>query len=144
MTWLEDDPPTEIVSAAAPIEKVSAAIERLEGHSQIRAIEDQLHMQALEIHLHANAFREIDPMIQEPPAEWIAELGEKKAWQKFRAARAAWLPAKEAPVAFALAKSTMINIIKARATEKSGDRNLNVQIIQMNVQLDYDAEDVED
>ena len=73
-------------------------------------------------------FRDIDPSAVSPPRAWIDEIGEEEAWRRFRMAIAAWQPGKNAPAGLSMAKDIMVGIAKARASEKSSDRPLNVAV----------------
>ncbi|MHC4647300.1 MAG: hypothetical protein ACYTBJ_17555 [Planctomycetota bacterium] len=77
-------------------------------------------------------FDELDPdNIDAIPEKWIEEHGELEAKRKHRVAKAGWLPNKEAPIAIQTATKIAIGIIRARATEKSGPKILNIQPISM-------------
>ena len=67
----------------------------------------------------------------EPPDAWVAELGEEEAWRRFRAAKAGQMNAKEAPVGLKVAQGIFATITKSNAVRGSGDRTLNVQVIQV-------------
>jgi hypothetical protein len=118
-SWLGPQPETGGLSAS---ELRARKLER---------IEDELLETNLEILNDASCFAEIDADTPCPPQRWIDELGEARAMRKFRVARAAWMSAKEAPVALSLSKSITNGIMKARAAEKQGPRTLNVALVKM-------------
>lgn len=110
------------------------ALQRQEAQaSRIREIEDELLGESLSILQDSLRFKEIGPDSKEPPVAWVEELGPQKAMERFRVAMAAWMSAKEAPVALSIAKSLAVGIVKARATEKGGARTLNMTMVQMNM-----------
>lgn len=92
----------------------------------IRAIENKLLEDAMQVVEGGMAFKEIDPSDEEPPAEWIMQLGTEEAWKRFRLARAAWLPQKDAPMGFKVASGVMTSILRARAGSGHQPRSLNV------------------
>lgn len=59
-------------------------------------------------------FANIDPAQDEPPNEWVRQLGEKEAWRKFRLARAGWKPARELPSGVKIASTVVIEVMKAK------------------------------
>jgi len=75
--------------------------------------------------------QEIDPTAEFPPASWVVEFGEVEATRRFRVARSAWLNAKEAPVMLKLAKELVVGISKALATDTTGPKVINMQIVAM-------------
>ena len=71
------------------------------------------------------------PEGDEPPQECVDDIGYEAALVRLRTARAALLSKKEAPVAFDMAKTISMAIIRARAAEKTGPRVLNVQMVRI-------------
>lgn len=61
------------------------------------------------------------------PLEWLALPIEQKA-RKIRLARYGCLPSKDIPHGAKVAVSTVIGIIKSRATENSGTKILNLEV----------------
>lgn len=125
MDWYDEleAPLTEIVEAPIIPEEKHQDI--------IRTIENELHMQSAEVVHGVLAFTDINPSDPDPPKKWVKTMGEERARKRMRLAQAGWMNAKEAPVALKVATQTFAGIVKARATEKSAPRALNVQVVQM-------------
>lgn len=117
-------------TALAPIEKdaLNFAAKR---QDKLKELENELFAENMAIMRDMACFRDIDPDCEEPPEQWVTEVGPIEARKRLRIAKAAWLSAKEAPVALAVSKSITMGIIKARATEKAGPRSLNVALVHM-------------
>lgn len=127
-----DSEPSEVVSA--PPAGALAASPRLAvvdagatQHDRLLALQDEIFEANLAITHDATRFREISPADEAPPASWIAELGEPEAMKRFRVAKAAWLGAKDAPVALSMAKSIVAAMSKSAAMRSSGGRVLNIE-----------------
>lgn len=103
--------------------------------NEIRRIEDEIHLGAMDVVDGSISGFSLSPEDTEPPKEWIEAFGEKRAWIRFRAARAGQLNAKEAPVAIKVATQIMTGITKARSMEKAAPRSLNVAFVQMSPEL---------
>lgn len=117
-------------SPMAPAASTSLARFSSDG---FEAAEVKLHGEAITILDHTFAAREIAPGDEQPPPEWIAELGMEKAMNKLRVANAGWLPAKDAPAFVQTARAFAVGRMKSEATKKGGARTLNVQFVQMAV-----------
>jgi hypothetical protein len=99
----------------------------------LRAAEDKLLVQCLDIvegsldfaSLGFNANGELDE--ESLPFEWSLLSPHEKA-RKIRLAKYACLPSKEVPHGVKMAFDGLIGIIKARATEKSGTKVLNLEV----------------
>jgi hypothetical protein len=114
-------------------------------HDRLRALEDDIYESNLNVVLDATRFRDIDPGQTEPPAEWVAELGEAEARKRLRVANGAWLGAKDAPLGISVAKSIVGAMAKARAVERSGGgRELNMTIAVAIVAPSYPRLEVSD
>jgi hypothetical protein len=98
-------------------------------HSRLQEIQDQLLQQSLEVVQDAVKFSEIDEDAQAPPDAWVEELGMDRAMARLRMARAAWRNARDAPVGIKVAASVAVGIMKARATEKTAPKVLNVALV---------------
>jgi|GEM_PF-4792337 len=96
----------------------------------LRSVEDELYKESLQVTRDTMAFREIEPSAEEPPEEWIENLGKKEAWRRFRVAQAAWLNSKEYPVGIKMGMQVASNIIRARATEKTAPK-LAVNVVTL-------------
>lgn len=87
-------------------------------------------------------FAKIDPMAEEPPEEWVAELGEARAWERFRTAKYATMAAKDAPVALAMAAKIYVGVSNAQAL-RGGAPTLNVQHVHITAPIPkFDVIDV--
>lgn len=93
-------------------------------------MEDTILLRAATVVDGLLAWAEVESTQEQPPAEWVEQLGEAQARQRFRLAKAAWLSQSEAPIGAKLANNVMIGIAKARGQQsklRSGNQ-LNVQI----------------
>lgn len=94
----------------------------------LRSIEDKIFDSSVKVIEDMHSARDIDPAEPEPPAHWVRALGAEEAAKRFRVAKAAWLSANKAPVFLSLATKTAAAIMKARANQASGPRELNLQV----------------
>ncbi len=113
----------------------------------LKNLESDLLRQSMEVVSDTMRFREVAPPLVDPesgetlwvdndlPAEWVRELGEEKARERLRVARAGWMDKKTAPIGVQVAQVLAVGIIRSRATEKAGPRTLNVQVVQMSAPL---------
>jgi hypothetical protein len=118
----------------------------------IRAAEDKLLAQCIEtveglLDFSALGFDERGELDEgQLPMEWLMLTPEQKA-RKIRLAKYGCLPSSDIPHGAKLAHSTLIGIMKARATEKSGTKTLNIEVSQFPapapLKKDKDAIDAE-
>lgn len=113
-------------------DKVSVAEER---DRALKNIESELLRDSMEVVVDSLRFREIKPGQEEPPPQWVREVGYKRAIERLRVANAGWMSKKDAPIAVQLAQVVAIGIIRSRATEKAGPKTLNVAMVQMSAPL---------
>ena len=120
---------------AGALAKASGATERLLEQSQV-------------IMASGLAAAEINPGDEEPPAEWVRELGDAEAQRRFRIAKAAWLPGRDAPHLFAIASEFVKADAKVRAAQSQPGTKLAVAIqmvmpqqVQQYEVVDLDEED---
>lgn len=98
-----------------------------ERASRLAELRDESLGDALAVVSSTMAFREIDPMDQYPPREWEERYGPVEAARRFAVARAAWMPAKDAPAAIKLA----FDLVRAASHDASATSHapqLNVAI----------------
>ncbi len=103
--------------------------------ARLQEIQDQLLEQSLSVVQASVSFSEIEEASKAPPPEWIAELGEDRAWTRWRIAQASWRSAKDAPVGIKVAAQMAVGILKAKATEKAAPKTLNVALLNWPGQL---------
>jgi hypothetical protein len=108
--------------------QIDAARARLQG------LEDELFHESLSIVHDALKFADIDPGDEEPPEQWVEELGYEAATKRFRLARMACLSAKEAPVGIKMAQAMATGIIRARAADKGSSHTLNIAVVHLTEQ----------
>ena len=120
-----------VADALATVPQKKSVTRAREREERLKHIEDELLERNMNIVRDVAAFREIDPTSDEPPEAWVLEHGREEAIKRHRVARAAWMSQTEAPIAIRIAKDIAIGITKARAAEKTGPRQLNVQVVQM-------------
>lgn len=132
--WLTDLPDGSGTGELVPVKVPAPALLRSAEEIRIekmRSIEDELLETNLAIMRDVSAFRDIMPDTEYPPQEWLDKYGYEESYKRLRVARASWMSAKEAPVALAISKSLTVGIIRARATEKTAPRSLNIALVQM-------------
>jgi len=112
----------------------------------LKGVEDRLYEGVLDVVGGTCAFAELDPSdLNTVPEEWIKDFGKIAAEKRHRIARAGWLTAKEAPIGISTATKVAIGIIRARAAEKAGPKNLNVTLVKMELPpKDYDIVDMKE
>lgn len=134
----------EVVETAplAAVDSGTALAREPEQFDRLRALEDNILSRGLTCLDDVARWADIDPTASEPPPEWVEELGGDKVAlaRRLRVAKAAWMSAKEAPVAIKVAQSVVVGIAKARATEKGGT-TMNLQQVIFNAPV-YDVVDV--
>ena len=95
-------------------------------------LEEQLFQSALRGLNDAMNWHDIDPNEKLPPNDWVEKFGSpERANAVFRVAKAMWDNAKEAPIGLKIDSQVVTGIMKARATEKAGPRQLNVSIVKV-------------
>lgn len=108
---------------------------RAETHqANFRKIEDELFQDAAAVIRGGLRAIDLETEAEGPlriPPEWIQQFGDKEAKRMFRAAKYALNNAREAPVLLKIASDTFSGIAKARATEKSGPKTLNMVVAEM-------------
>ena len=120
--------PTSAVAPPAPAIKRTVEEKR---ERSIRSLESDLLEKSLAVAMDSMRAFEIAPDQENPPEEWVKELGIKGAVERFRTAKMALMSKKEAPVALDVAKTVAMGIIRARSVEKVGPKVLNVQFVNL-------------
>ena len=126
--------PTVASSPTQVVSKKKLSVEQ-QREQTLRSLEADLFLESMQIVADSFKFREIEPNQKEPPEEWVQELGYKKAKERLHSAQAGWMSKKDSPVAVQVAQAVVIGISRSRATEKSGPKTLNVQVVQMSAPL---------
>lgn len=92
-------------------------------------VEDEVFQTAAGILKATLDFCHVRPDQQEPPAEWVAELGLEPARQRLEVAKTGWMPKSLSPSGVDLAKSVYIGISRARRQQgQQGPREINAKI----------------
>lgn len=145
------DPPSRRTENGTELVLLSPADRRLKPEERqalslepFREMENELMKQSTEILSDSLSWPEITMATTEPPAEWVAALGRKRAEQKLRVAQAAWMPTKEAPVGLKMAQATVLGIARLRAGDRETNQKLNVQIVQVVESKSYEEMEVEE
>jgi len=95
-------------------------------------LEDRVLERNLVILDGAARFHEIDPEAEAPPPEWVRELGQERAMERFRLAKYALMPAGAAPMGMKMAAPVVVGIMKAKAARDSGPKmTLNAALFQI-------------
>jgi hypothetical protein len=136
MGWFDDipeDPPIGLLpEPPKPLKPRKASIATRRQIAQIdkvKKIEDGLLLKSMEVVDGVLDFYSIDP--EEDMPEWFEKKHGKDAKRKWRLAVAGNKSAKEAPVAVKVSTQVAMGIVRARATEKSGPKILNIEKVQM-------------
>jgi hypothetical protein len=96
------------------------------AREEIARLEDKILQEASTAVLDGLMYAKLPVDAEAPLPEWIEELGEAKAWDRFRAARFNQMNNKEAPVGTKHAVLVHTGITRARAAEKGRPVSLNV------------------
>lgn len=113
----------------------AASIERAER--ELQRVENEIVSEASMVVHGAMRFSELDPENpNETPAGWLDELAAgtvtlEEIEKRKRLAKAAWLSAKEAPVAFAMAGKVLVGAMKAKALAGAAPKNLNLTLVSI-------------
>lgn len=113
--------------AAEPLEDRDVAIEKLQ---------DELAKEAASIVSATLAAPEMKRAADGSwviPDKWFETYGPDGAERRAAVAAASWMNAKEAPVFIKVASSILVGMIRASADRESGNRTLNVALVQMEV-----------
>lgn len=113
-----------------------AQIEKLSKSSSLEAIkaaEEKLFSDALSIvqpymKFAELGFDEVSGEVDSIPFEWEG-LPEEEKRKKIRLAKAGWMNSSDTPHAVKMAHATILGIIKAKATEQTGTKVLNIESI---------------
>lgn len=91
----------------------------------------------------ALSFAEVDPNDESPPQRWVEELGEERAIEKFRVAKASHLNSKAAPSGISVAKAIFVAMAKLQASQNQQARP-PVSPVQVTITIpSYDEIEVE-
>lgn len=112
---------------------------------RIADIEEELHEEAATILKDAMHFMDVEPgpldpetgerLPPQPPAAWVAELGEEGAKRRLRTAQHALSSSKDAPVGLKLAKDALVGMAKVKAVKNAPARTLNMIVVNMTAVL---------
>ncbi len=98
--------------------------------ARVAQLEDEVFQASAAIAQATLDFHLVSPSQQEPPPDWVAELGEEAARQRLAVAKAGWMPASIAPVAVTHAFRVVTGIARARRSDPrgSGPAEINVTL----------------
>jgi hypothetical protein len=102
-----------------------------ERHKQMLTIQDELFVEHMKVMRDIGMSRDVNPEDPSIPDAWVQKYGFAEAEKMHRVAVAGWATKKDAPVFVDVSKSVVLGIIRAKATEKSGPRHLNVNVVNM-------------
>ena len=109
----------------------------------MREVRQELMVESMDVLANTMKFSEVDPDQEEPPDEWVQQLGLVRAKRALTIAKSAYKSSKDAPIALRLAADVFLGLTKAEALEKSGSKQLNVQVVQVATKsVDYPAMEV--
>lgn len=109
----------------------AAIVQSKSSEAGLTALEDQILGECVAVVSAAARFAEISPTDEEPPEDWVEQLGEKEAWKAFRVAQQAWLPKKDAAMGVELSAKLTIGIMAARSRRKTEQKVLQVNMVGM-------------
>lgn len=122
--------PPVLIAPKDPLQRKREQRDRLIG------LRDELLTESMGVMRDAMRFREVDPELARDAdpnyARLEKELGPEDADRAYRIAKAAWLPANEAPAGLKLAAVIAIGILKANAAEKGAAPALNIGKVIIN------------
>lgn len=96
---------------------------------RVAAIEDRVYATSLAIVDDMNHWAEVEPDTEEPPEQWVRELGRDGAIRRLRVAKASWMPLKDAPIGISASKSIVSSMAKSRAIRDAGRGSLNLNVL---------------
>lgn len=82
------------------------------------------------------------PELPRMPESWLEKYGEEGARRRWRIARSAALPTRDAPVGLSLAMKTAVGIMAAREKRGSANVQVNVALVQMPAPPQFEEIDV--
>jgi hypothetical protein len=111
-------------------------------HAELAAIEDELQLKSAALIDAALDFGDIpEDQLQDPermnevPPAWVERYGSKEAAWRFRAAKYALMPKKDAPGGLDIAMKMYTSIAKAKSNKKIEIGVLNVAAVQMSAPM---------
>lgn len=90
--------------------------------------EDRVYARNLQIVDDMTHWADLDPELENPPEEWVDELGLAGARRRFRVARASCMSLKDAPIGISAAKGIVSSLAKARAVRDAGRGGLSLNV----------------
>lgn len=123
---------------------------KLNSSEMIKAAENELLSEAMAVISPYMKFAEIgfgeDGEVNSIPFEWEG-LPEEEKQKKIRLAKAGWMPSADTPHGVKMAHATVIGIIKAKSSEQSGTKILNIESVTFPSPAqkgdDYEVVDIE-
>lgn len=91
--------------------------------------EDRVFARSLSTVDDMTYWADIEPDAEQPPQEWIDELGLAGARRRLRVARGAMMSLKDAPIGLSAAKSIVSSLAKARAVRDVGRGGLQLNVM---------------
>jgi len=129
--WFKSLPADPEDPGDAAIEKAPLAkIEPVGGAGLVEQVVDQLFQESASIVASAMRFADIEGDEDDPPEQWIEQLGEKEAKKALRIAKFAQIPSKNAPIALEMAQKVLTGLIRAKMDRPAEGRPINIQIVQ--------------
>lgn len=99
------------------------------AEDRLAAQEDRVFARNLSIVDDMTHWADIDPTVEEPPQEWVDELGPVAARRRLRVARGAMMSLKDAPIGLSAAKSIVSSLAKARAVRDVGRGGMQLNVM---------------
>lgn len=117
----------------APDVKNVRVIDRVdidEAMSRVQELRAEIFARAADVCLHTMRYAEIDEDAEEPPVEWVQELGPKEAQVAFRLAKYGQRPTSMAPSGQRVAATILVGAMRDDALMRSAPK-LNVQLVEL-------------
>lgn len=136
----DEEAKAEIVPAASDElrhhERVKLARKSSEdlAAERIKTLENSLFERSMTIVDAALSFADFDDL-ENVPQDWVEKYGMEEAERRFRIAKEARLPNKDAAAGLGMARAVAIGIARTRSMEKQGPKTLNVQFVQLTAPL---------
>ncbi len=98
------------------------------AEDRLAAQEDRVFERSLQIVDDMTYWADVDLDAEEPPEEWVRELGIAGARRRLRVARASCMSLKDAPIGISAAKGIVSSLAKARAVRDAGRGGLSLNV----------------
>lgn len=139
---LPDVAPEAVLAHTAEVCVSPTGITRREAEArELQRIENSILEKSLKILDGVVSFNEVAFDATEPPEEWVLEMGEQEALERFRVVKAGQMPEKAAPIGVKVAMRTALGIQALRQGAKQAPQ-LSVAVMMPAPQRQYELVEV--